>query len=118
MDWETFYGPNLDCAFDGMGVGESRLVKNGTTRGQRQALCRACGRSIALTYETPSVDLEHDPALFALTIRALAEGNSIRATARLIQVDQDTVGTWLDRAAQPCRLVTLYVWPQLLLRAC
>jgi IS1 family transposase len=25
---------------------------------------------------------------------------------------------WLDRAAQPCRLVILYVWPQLPLRAC
>jgi transposase-like protein len=91
-----------------MRVGESRLVKNGTTRGQPQALCRACGSSIALTYGTPYVDLEHDPALFELAIRALAEGNSIRATARIIQVDKDTVCIWLDRAAQPCRLVILY----------
>jgi IS1 family transposase len=71
-----------------------------------------------LTYGTPYVDVEHDPALFALAIRALAEGHAIRATARIIQVDQDTVCTWLDRAAQPCRLVTLYVWQQLPLRAC
>jgi transposase-like protein/IS1 family transposase len=118
MDWETFYCPNLDCPFYGVHFGRSRLVKNGTTRGQRQALCRACGSSIALTYGTPYFDLEHDPALFELAIRALAEGNSIRATARIIQVDKDTVCTWLDRAAQQCRLVTLYLWQQLPLREC
>jgi hypothetical protein len=97
---------------------ESRLVKNGTTRGHRQALCRACGSSIALTYGTPYFDVEHDPPLFELAIRALAEGNSIRATARIIQVDKDTVCTWLDRAAQQCRLVILYLWQQLPLREC
>jgi IS1 family transposase len=71
-----------------------------------------------LTYGTPYFDLEHDPPLFELAIRALAEGNSIRATARIIQVDKDTVCTWLDRAAQQCRLVTLYLWQQLPLREC
>ena len=66
----------------------------------------------------PHVDLEHHPALFELAIRALAEGHSIRATARIIQVDQDTVGTWLDRAAQHCRLVIRYLWQQLPVREC
>jgi IS1 family transposase len=88
------------------------LVTHGTTRGQRQAWCRACGSSLAWTYGTPYGDLEHDPALFELAIRALAEGNSSRATARIIQVDQDPVGTWRDRAAQQGRRVTVYVWPQ------
>ena len=101
-----------------MRFGESRVVKNGPTRGQRQALCRACGRSSALTYGTPYFDLEHVPALFALAIRAFAEGHAIRATARIIQVDQETVCTWLDRAAQQCRLVILSLWPQLPLSEC
>jgi IS1 family transposase/transposase-like protein len=118
MDWKTLYCPNPVCPFYGVRFGESRLVKNGTTRGQHQALCRACGSSIALTYGTPYFELEHDPALFELAIRALAEGNSIRATARIIQVDKDTVCIWLDRAAQQCRLVILYLWQQLPLREC
>jgi IS1 family transposase/transposase-like protein len=118
MDWKTLYCPNPVCPFYGVRFGESRLVKNGTTRGQHQALCRACGSSIALTYGTPYFDLEHDPALFELAIRALAEGNSIRATARIIQMDKDTVCIWLDRAAQQCRLVILYLWQQLPLREC
>src|SRR5712692_2216152 len=118
MDWETLYCPNPACALYGVGFRNSRLVKNGTTRGQRQALCRACRSSVALTYGTPYFDLEHDPALFALAIRALAEGNAIRATARIVQVDKDTVYLWLDRAAQHCRLIMLHLWQQLPVREC
>jgi hypothetical protein len=70
MDWETFYCPNPVCPLYGVRFGKSRLVKHGTTRGQRQALCRACGSRIALTYGTPYFDLEHDPALFEWAIRA------------------------------------------------
>jgi transposase-like protein/IS1 family transposase len=118
MNWEILYCPHPVCPFYGVRFRESRLVKNGTTRSQRQALCRACRSSVALTYGTPYVDLEHDPALFELAIRALAEGHSIRVTARIIQVDTDTVCTWLDRAAHHCRLVMLSLWQQLPVREC
>jgi IS1 family transposase/transposase-like protein len=118
MNWEILYCPNPVCPFYGVRFRESRLVKNGTTRSQLQALCRACRSSVALTYGTPYFDLEHDPALFELAIRALAEGHSIRVTARIIQVDTDTVCTWLDRAAHHCRLVMLSLWQQLPVREC
>jgi IS1 family transposase len=48
-----------------------------------------------------------------MAVRALAEGNAIRATARIVQVDKDTIGAWVDRAAQHCRLVILYLWRDL-----
>ena len=53
-----------------------------------------------------------------MAVRALAEGNSIRATARIVQVDKDAVCTWLDRAAQHCRLVMLYLWRDLHVMEC
>jgi len=59
------------------------------------------------------LDLHADPAIFETAVRALAEGNSIRATARIVQVDKDTACEWLDRAAQHCRLVMLYLWGDL-----
>ena len=46
------------------------------------------------------LDLHADPAIFETAVRALAEGNSIRAAARIVQVDKDTVCAWFDRAAQ------------------
>jgi IS1 family transposase len=62
--------------------------------------------------------LEADPAIFDIAIRALAEGNSLRSTARIVQIDKDTVGAWLDRAARHCRQIVLYLWQQLPLSEC
>jgi len=94
------------------------LVKNGSSHGKKQALCKTCGRRIALTYATAYYELDAAAALFELAVRALAEGNSIRATGRIVQVDKDTVCNWLNRAARQCRLVMLYFWRQLHLTEC
>jgi IS1 family transposase len=71
-----------------------------------------------MTQGTAYFDLEADPALFELTIRALAEGNSIHSTARIVQIDKDTVCAWLNRAAQHCRLICLSLWRQLHVTEC
>jgi len=99
MDWETLYCPNPACHLYGVQWRQSLLVKNGSNRGYKQAACRACGQSVMLRYGTAYFELEADPAIFDIAIRALAEGNSLRSTARIVHSDKDTVGAWLDRAA-------------------
>jgi len=94
------------------------MVKNGKSHGQPQALCKACGGSISLRYGTAYLGLEADPAIFETAVRALAEGNSLRATGRIVQVDKDTICDWLDRAGQHCRLVMLYLWRSLHVTEC
>ena len=71
-----------------------------------------------MTYGTAYFDLEADPAVFELAMRALAEGNSIQGTARIVQIDKDTVCAWLTRAAQQCRLVVLSHWRELTVTEC
>jgi IS1 family transposase len=71
-----------------------------------------------LRYGTAYFGLESDPTVFEMAVRALAEGNSIRATGRIVQVDKDTVCDWLTRAAQQCRLVMLYLWQNLHVTEC
>ena len=51
-------------------------------------------------------------------MRAFAEGNSIWATGRILQVDKDTVCDWLNRAVLHCRLVILFLWKQLHFTEC
>jgi IS1 family transposase len=118
MDWETLYCPNRACIYYGRRLWRSLLVKNGSTRGQKQARCQACGRSVALTYGTAYFDLDAEPALFDTVIRALAEGNGLRPTARIVQIDKDTVAAWLQRAATHCRIVMLYLWDALAVSEC
>src|SRR5437870_9168913 len=108
MDWERLYGPNRHCRFYGDLLRQSRLVKNGSSHGQPQAWCRACGQSVTVRYGTAYGDLHAEPATFAMAIRALAEGNSLRRTARIVQIDQATACDWLDRAAQHGRKVLRY----------
>ena len=118
MDWDTLYCPNRHCRYYGRPFRQGLLVKNGATRGQKQALCRACGRSIALNTATAYFELDAPPALFETAIRALAEGNSLRATGRIVQIDKDTACAWLHRAAVHCRLVMLSLWQNLPLTEC
>ncbi|HBY96822.1 MAG TPA: helix-turn-helix domain-containing protein, partial [Chloroflexi bacterium] len=73
---------------------------------------------MALSYATAYYGLERDPAIFATAVRALAEGNSIRATGRILQIDKDTVCGWLNRAALHCRSVVLYLGSHLQVTEC
>jgi len=71
-----------------------------------------------LRYGTAYLGLDADPAIFETAVRALAEGNSLRATARIVQIDKDTACDGLDRAAQQARLVMLYLWRHLHVTEC
>lgn len=118
MDWTTLYCPNPACPYYGQPWAQSCLVKNGMSHGTKQARCQRCHSSVSLSYGTAFYELQAAPALFVLAVRALAEGNSLRATGRIVQIDKDTAADWLDRAAQQCRRVMLYLWRDLPITEC
>lgn len=118
MNWETLYCPNRRCDYYGVPFYKGQMVRNGSSHGQKQGLCKACGSSVSLRYGTAYLGLEAEQAIFETAVRALAEGNSLRATARVVQVDKDTACDWLDRAARHCRLVLLYLWHDLHVTEC
>lgn len=118
MDWKTLYCPNRQCRYYGKSQEQGRLVKNGTSHGQKQALCKSCGGSVSIRYGTAYYDLNAEPCIFEMAVRALAEGNSLRSTGRIVEVDKDTACDWLNRAAQHCRLVMLYLWRDLHVSEC
>ena len=107
MRWEMLYGPNRCCHHYSRPFGQGLSVKNGSSHGKKQALGRSCGRRVSLTYGTANFDLEADPAGCERAVRALAEGNSIQGTARMVQIDRDSVRAWWTRAARQGRWV---VW--------
>jgi IS1 family transposase/transposase-like protein len=118
MNWETLYCPNRCCDHYGIPSYKGQMVRNGSSHGQKQGLCKVCGSSVSLRYGTAYLGLEADQAIFETAVRALAEGNSLRATARIVQIDKDTACDWLDRAARHCRLVLLYLWHNLHVTEC
>ena len=118
MNNETLYYPNYECKYYGKPFEKGYLVKNGTSYGQKQFLCGGCGRSISVRHGTAYYNLDTKEAIFEIAVRALAEGNSVRSAARIVEVDKDTICNWLDRAAQHSRLVMLYLWQNLHITEC
>jgi transposase-like protein/IS1 family transposase len=118
MAWETLSCPHRHCRGDGKPFSQGYVVKNGTSRGQPRAWCTACEARVVLRYGTAYDGLEADPVIFETAVRALAEGNALRATARIVHVDKDTVCTWLHRVACHCRTVRLSFWHDLPVSAC
>jgi hypothetical protein len=71
-----------------------------------------------LRYGTAYYGREAAPVTFETALRALTEGKALRATARIVDVDKDTVCAWLDRGARHCRAVILSLWRNLPLTEC
>jgi hypothetical protein len=118
VNWETLYCPHRNCRCSGQPCTAGLLVNNGSSDGAPQARGNACRGSVALRSGTASYGWPADRALFEMAVRALAEGKALRATARLVQGDTDTVWAGRDRVARHWRTVLLSLWHNLPGRAC
>jgi len=104
VDPSTHFCPNPDCAYRGW-IGWGNLRTNGHPNGGpwRQLLCIACRRYFLESLGTifhgkcASVDL------IVHVIACLAEGLGIQGTARVFEVDPNTVLQWLVEAADQLR---------------
>ena len=110
VDTSTHFCPNPDCAYRGW-VGWGNLRANGHPNGGpwRQLLCIAC-RGYFL--ETLGIIFHGKRASVELIVRVLAclaEGLGIRGTARVFEVDPNTVLQWLVDAAEQLQAFSRHV---------
>src|SRR2546430_12396994 len=100
VDTSTHFCPNPDCRYLGW-VGWGNLRANGHPNGGpwRQLLCVVCRRyfleTLGALFHGKRVAVE----LIVRVIACLAEGLGIRGTARVFEVDPNTVLQWLVEAA-------------------
>ncbi len=104
VDTSTHFCPNPDCIYRGW-VGWGNLRANGHPNGGswRQLLCVACHRSVLETLGTIFHGKCASVELIVRVIACLAEGLGIRGTARVFEVDPNTVLQWLVEAAEQLR---------------
>jgi hypothetical protein len=93
--------PNPDCAYRGW-VGRGNLQANGHPNSGpwRQLLCIVCRGYFLETLGTIFHGKRVAPELIVRVIACLAEGLGIRGTARIFEVDPNTVLQWLVEAAE------------------
>lgn len=105
MDAKTCYCPNRACQkyrIQGQG---SQLVHRGFDNSIPRLQCAMCKTTFSIRQDTAYLGIRSDEGIFTIAMRALAEGNSIRGTARIVDIDKDLVTAWLDHAAFHCMVV-------------
>jgi hypothetical protein len=110
VDTSTHFCPNPDCAYRGW-VGWGNLRANGHPNGGpwRQLLCVVCRRYFLETLGTLFHGKRVSVELIVRVIACLAEGLGIRGTARVFEIDPNTVLQWLVEAAEQLQAFARHV---------
>src|SRR5712691_2992166 len=101
IDTSMHFCPHVDCAYRGWrGLGNLRA--NGHPNGSpwRQFHCTACKGYFLETHSTIFHGKRVSVELIIRVLACLAEGLGIRGTARVFEVDPNTVLQWLVEAAE------------------
>jgi hypothetical protein len=117
VDTATYCCPNPDCRYRGW-AGWGNIRANGHPNGGRwrQLLCIVCRGYFLETLGTIFHGKRSSPDLIVRVISCLAEGLGIRGTARVFEVDPNTVLQWLVEAADQLRAFSHYFLHDLQLR--
>lgn len=118
MDGWTCYCRNPKCVLYGQMAPQAWLRYRGWHRNATRFQCQACGALVSARTGTAYAGIRTEAHTCLLGATALAEGLSIRATGRLLDVDKDTVNPWLPVLGRHCQHVMTYVFRNLHLHEC
>lgn len=118
MDFSTCYCPNKQCFHYGLRGFGDHLVRRGYDGKVPRLLCTMCQHTFSVRHGTAYFDVQSEARIYTIAMRALAEGNSLRGTGRIVGIDKDTVCAWLDKAGRHCRAVTTYLFNNLHITEC
>jgi transposase-like protein/IS1 family transposase len=110
IDTSRHFCPHEGCAYRGrLGLGNLRANGHPSGGPWRQFHCTSCGGYVLQTHGTIFHGKRASVDLIVRVIACLAEGLGIRATARVFEVDPNTVLQWLVEAAEQLQAFTRYV---------
>jgi hypothetical protein len=104
---ENAFCPNQDCKDYGLRNHGNIAFrgKYGKDKTKDLIYCRTCGQRFALTRSTAFFGLHLSDEKIEQIIHHAAEGVGVRATARLLGLNKDTVNRVILRAGEHCQLV-------------
>jgi hypothetical protein len=109
VDTQAHFCPKPNCSYQGW-LGRGNIRANGHPGGQpwRQLQCVSCEGYFYETTGTLFHGKRSSPQLIVQVITCLAEGLGIRGTARVFEVDPNTVLQWLVEAAEQLHAFSAY----------
>ena len=118
MDYTTCYCHSPKCPMYGQVAPRARLKRHDWQRQGPRFRCERCGGIVSATTGTAYGGIRTDLTAYLRGATALADGLSIRATGRLLDVDKDTANHWLPVLGQHCQGVMNYFFRNLHLPEC
>jgi IS1 family transposase len=109
VDTQSHFCPVADCSYRGW-LGRGNIRANGHPGGQawRQLQCVSCRGFFSETHGTIFHGKRASSELIVRVIACLAEGLGIRGTARVFEVDPNTVLSWLVEATAQLQAFSAY----------
>jgi transposase-like protein len=109
VNTQSHFCPAPNCSSHGW-LGRGNIRSNGHPGGQpwRQLQCVSCGGYFYETHGTIFHGQRSSPDLMVRVIACLAEGLGIRGTARVFEIDPNTVLQWLVEAAEQLNTFSAY----------
>jgi IS1 family transposase len=109
VDTHAHFCPDPDCAYHGW-RGRGNIRANGHPGGEpwRQLQCVSCDGYFYETHGTIFHGKRASVELIVRVIACLAEGLGIRGTARVFEIDPNTVLSWLVEAAEQLHTLSVY----------
>lgn len=80
--------------------------------------CLKCGRLFSARHDNVFAGFHTDEQTIYRVLKALAEGNGIRACARIFDIDKNTVALILEQAAAHCQRVSEHLIKEYHLEEC
>jgi len=109
VDTSRHFCPHSDCDYRGwLGLGNLRANGHPSGGPWRQFHCTSCKGYFLETHGTIFHGKQAAVELIVRVLACLAEGLGIRATARVFEVDANTVLHWLVEAAEQLRAFSSY----------
>jgi len=104
---EKYFCPNEQCKEYGLrGHGNIGIrAKYGKDKNRDLLYCRTCGKRFAASRASALFGLHLPAETIRQIIHHAAEGVGVRATARLLELDKDTVNRVILRAGEHCARV-------------
>jgi transposase-like protein/IS1 family transposase len=109
VDTHAHFCPDPDCAYHGW-CGRGNIRANGHPGGQRwrQLQCVSCHGYFSEIHGTIFHGKRSSPERIVHVLACLAEGLGIRGTARVFEIDPNTVLQWLVEAAEQLKAFSTY----------
>jgi transposase-like protein len=99
---EQYFCPNEQCKEYGLHCHDNISVraKYGKEKSRVLLYCRTCGKRFAATQGSAMFGMHLQPEVIQQIIHHAAEGVGVRATARLLELDKNTVNRVILRAGE------------------